>query len=322
MSKLKDTSPVLEVKHLSKYFKAGKKRILKAVDDVSFAVRKGETLGLVGESGCGKTTCGRTGIGLYEKTAGETLFYGEEIATLKGKEKQEFTRRVQMIFQDPYTSLDPRMKVGRLVTEGMRIHKMLKSRQEEQEIAEELLYRVGLHPEYTNRFISEFSGGQRQRIGIARALAVQPEFVLCDEPVSALDVSVQTQIINLLMEQQEKLGLTYLFIAHNLAVVKYISDRIAVMYLGRLIEIGTVEEIYGHPAHPYTKILLSAIPIPDPDLEQKRANMQMREWETTDLYQAGCRFASRCPYATNRCRQELPKWKAIAPDHEAACHLL
>lgn len=314
--------PVLEVRHLSKYFKRGTKQIVKAVDNVSFYVRKGETLSLVGESGCGKTTCGRTAIGLYEKTKGQAFFYGKEISLLRGREKKEFNRRVQMIFQDPYTSLDPRMKAGRLVTEGMRIHHMISGRREEQQKAEELFYQVGLHPEYTNRYIGEFSGGQRQRIGIARALAMKPEFVLCDEPVSALDVSIQAQIINLLMELQEKMDLTYLFISHNLAVVRYISDRIAVMYLGRIVEIGAVEEIYRHPAHPYTKALLSAIPIPDPDLEKRRENLQLKEWELPDLDREGCTFAPRCPYASERCRKETPVLSKLSSEHQAACHFV
>lgn len=316
-----DCQPILEVKNLKKYFTV-KKSILKAVDDVSFFVKRGETLGLVGESGCGKTTCGRTSIGLIEKTSGEILFEGREISSYRGKEKKQFAKKVQMIFQDPYSSLDPKMKVGRLIGEGLRIHGMVKNKREEIELVQELLCQVGLHPDYVHRYIRDFSGGQRQRIGIARALAVEPEFLLCDEPISALDVSVQAQIMNLLRELQEDRGLTYLFIAHDLAVIKHFSNRIAVMYLGQIVEMGEAEELYKHPLHPYTKALLSAAPIPDPDIEMNRKKILLSGEDKEFGYEEQCSFASRCPYVKERCRKEKPKLREAAPGHMAACHLI
>ena len=319
-SGVKGENVILEVRNLSKFFRMGRHSVLKAVHDVSFSVRKGETLGLVGESGCGKTTCGRTSIGLYEKTSGSTLFNGKEIAQMKGKERKDLTKRVQMVFQDPYTSLDPKMKVHRLIAEGIRIHNTAANRNEEQEIVLDMLQKVGLHPSYAYRNIKEFSGGQRQRIGIARALAVQPEFLLCDEPISALDVSIQAQIMNLLMELQEKMGLTYLFIAHDLAVVKHFCDRIAVMYLGKIVEMGGSEEVYGHPLHPYTKALMSAVPIPDPDLEMGRKKILLSGESSSHMGEDRCRFADRCPYVSNQCRNEGPKMKEVAPGHWVACH--
>lgn len=316
-----EKQPILEVKDLSKFFTLGKHKIIKAVDHVSFSIKRGETLGLVGESGCGKTTCGRTSIGLYEKTTGSTLYDGREIETLKGEERKAFAKKVQMIFQDPYTSLDPRMKVHRLIAEGLKIHKLSAGKREEQEQVQELLSQVGLYPDYAHRYIREFSGGQRQRIGIARALAVKPEFVLCDEPVSALDVSIQAQIMNLLMDLQDKMGLTYLFIAHDLAVVRHFCDKIAVMYLGRIVETGNVEEIYNHPLHPYTKALLSAVPIPDPDLEMNRTKILLNSEASMNISEEKCQFAPRCPYASSLCKKEIPPLQTVSPEHKVACHL-
>lgn len=313
---------ILEVEKLNKHFKVGKREVLKAVDNVSFTIRQGETLGLVGESGCGKTTCGRTSIGLYPRTSGKIMYRGQDISKLKGRELKEYHRKVQMIFQDPYLSLDPRMNVGRIITEGLRVHKRVKSRQEEDDRSRELLEQVGLHPDFIHRLPREFSGGQRQRIGIARALAAEPEFILCDEPISALDVSVQAQIMNLLVKLQEERGLTYLFIAHNLAAVKYISDRIAVMYLGRIVETGETQEVYLHPQHPYTQALLSAVAIPDPDVERKRRKIILKGEGTVESIGRGCNFASRCPYAQEICRNVTPELKKIGNGHKAACHLL
>ena len=316
----KETS-LFEVSGLKKYFKTGRKGIARAVDDVSFSIRKGETLGLVGESGCGKTTCGRTGIGLYRRTAGRILYRGREIDELKGREKKEYSRRVQMIFQDPYTSLDPRMKVGKSIAEGLRLHGLVSGAGEERERVEELLGRVGLHPDFAHRLPGEFSGGQRQRIGIARALAVEPEFLLCDEPTSALDVSVQAQIISLLESLQEEQGLTYLFISHNLAAVRYLSDQVAVMYLGRIVEMGKTSEVFDHPLHPYTKALLSAVPIPDPDVERGRSKIILTGETGEKESGVGCGFAPRCPYATKRCREEVPRMPDFPGSHGTACWL-
>lgn len=314
--------PILEVSNLSKHFKMRGKEIVKAVDDVSFSIRRGETLGLVGESGCGKTTCGRTSIGLYEKTAGKTLYYGQEIRELTGRERKEYNRKVQMVFQDPYHSLNPRMKVERIIAEGLRVHNMAGNKQEEKDRIKELLEQVGLHQDYAHRLPSEFSGGQRQRIAIARALAVEPEFVLCDEPISALDVSVQVQIMNLLAKLQEERSLAYLFIAHNLAAVKYISNYIAVMYLGRIVEAGDTKEVYTHPQHPYTQALLSAAAIPDPDVERQRKKIILRDGTEYAKCAQGCSFAPRCPYAQKECLEAAPKLRKLGNNHEAACYLL
>ncbi|WP_042349489.1 ABC transporter ATP-binding protein [Bacillus massiliigorillae] len=262
---------LLEVNHLKQYFNAGKHNIVKAVDDISFFIYKGETLGLVGESGCGKSTTGRTIIRLYEATDGEVLFRGKNVHGKKSKEEMKtLNRKMQMIFQDPYASLNPRMKVSDIIAEGIDIHGLASSKEERMNQVYELLETVGLNREHANRYPHEFSGGQRQRIGIARALAVQPDFIIADEPISALDVSIQAQVVNLLKQLQKEKGLTYLFIAHDLSMVKYISDRIGVMYFGKLVEITTSEELYNNPLHPYTKSLLSAIPQPDPISERKR----------------------------------------------------
>lgn len=317
---MEDSKHLLEVKHLKKYFRTGK-NMLKAVDDVSFFIKKGETVGVVGESGCGKTTCGRTILGLYDKTDGEVLYCGKDVHQLKGRERKQFTKKAQIIFQDPYASLDIKMKVQEIIAEGIRAHGLLKNEKEIREKVKELLITVGLDAGYANRYVHEFSGGQRQRIGIARALAVEPEFIVCDEPISALDVSIQAQIVNLLDELQRKKGLTYLFIAHDLSMVKYISDRVMVMYLGKIMEITEADRLYEQPAHPYTKALLSAIPIPDPKVELTKKRIKMEGEIPSPLNPpSGCRFANRCPYVEERCREEEPELRLIAPNHYAACH--
>lgn len=316
------TEYLLEVRGLKKYFKMGKDRTLKAVDDVSFSIRKGETLGVVGESGCGKTTCGRTCIGLYDKTDGQVLYRGRDVHEMRGGERKQFTKKAQIIFQDPYASLDPKMKVRDIIAEGIRAHKLAGSEAETQQKAAKLLETVGLDREYGGRYIHEFSGGQRQRIGIARALAVEPEFIVCDEPISALDVSIQAQIVNLLGELQRERGLTYMFIAHDLSMVKYISDRVMVMYLGKIVEITASDRLYANPAHPYTKALLSAIPIPDPKVEEAKERIRIEgELPSPVNPPKGCRFQSRCRYATEKCRTEEPELKQIGEDHYAACHM-
>lgn len=317
---MEDSKHLLEVKHLKKYFRTGK-NMLKAVDDVSFFIKKGETVGVVGESGCGKTTCGRTILGLYDKTDGEVLYRGKDVHQLKGRERKQFTKQAQIIFQDPYASLDIKMKVQEIIAEGIRAHGLLKNEKEIREKVKELLITVGLDAGYADRYVHEFSGGQRQRIGIARALAVEPEFIVCDEPISALDVSIQAQIVNLLDELQRKKGLTYLFIAHDLSMVKYISDRVMVMYLGKIMEITEADRLYEQPAHPYTKALLSAIPIPDPKVELTKKRIKMEGEIPSPLNPpSGCRFANRCPYVEERCREEEPELRLIAPNHYAACH--
>ena len=313
---------LLEVKGLKKYFKAGK-GTLKAVDDVSFYIRPGETLGVVGESGCGKTTCGRTVLGLYDRTDGEVLYKGQDVHQMKGKERQNFTKHAQIIFQDPYASLDPKMKVYNIVAEGIRAHGLLKTEAEIKNRVEELLVTVGLDKQYAERFVHEFSGGQRQRIGIARALAVEPEFIVCDEPISALDVSIQAQIVNLLGRLQKEKDLTYMFIAHDLSMVKYISDRVMVMYLGKVVEITASNQLYANPMHPYTKALLSAIPIPDPKVEEGKERIKMGgEIPSPVDPPAGCRFQNRCKYATERCKKEEPKLRLVGNDHYVACHMI
>ena len=321
MSTEKDV--LIEVKHLKKYFQVGKNATLKAVDDVSFEIYKGETLGMVGESGCGKTTCGRTCIGLYSKTDGQVLYKGEDVHTLSGKERQNFKKEVQMVFQDPYGSLDPRMTVSEIVGEGIDIHHLAKSKQERQDKIYHCLELVGLNREHANRFVHEFSGGQRQRIGIARALAVDPEFMVLDEPISALDVSIQAQVVNLLIDLQKKMGLTYLFVAHDLSMVKHISDRIAVLYLGTLVELATSDELFANPLHPYTQALLSAIPVPDPQVEKEREAKKIRlEGDVPSPINPapGCRFKGRCRYCTDICQKELPPLKDVGDGHFVACH--
>lgn len=311
---------ILEVKHLKKYFKVPAGDV-KAVDNVSFSIRKGETLGLVGESGCGKSTTGRTIIRLYEPTSGEIYFKGVNIAKLSKKEMKTFTRSMQMIFQDPYASLNPRMTIADIIGEGIDIHKISKGEERRQRIYE-LLNTVGLNEEHANRFAHEFSGGQRQRIGIARALAVEPEFIVCDEPISALDVSIQAQIVNLLQDLQKEKGLTYLFIAHDLSMVKHISDRIAVMYLGQIVELAESVELSTNPLHPYTEALLSAIPIPDPNVERVRQRIILEGDVASPINTpAGCPFAPRCSKAMPVCLENRPEFREIKPGHFVACHL-
>ncbi|HXH23036.1 MAG TPA: dipeptide ABC transporter ATP-binding protein [Dehalococcoidia bacterium] len=292
----------------------------KAVDGISFNVRRGETVGLVGESGCGKSTTGRCILQLYKPTEGSITFDGTELTDLRGNELRLFRRKMQMIFQDPYASLNPRMSVRDIIGEPLAIHNLAKGKERNERVAE-LMKIVGLNPYYASRFPHEFSGGQRQRIGIARALAVEPDFIVCDEPVSALDVSIQAQIINLLEELQEQFQLTYLFIAHDLAVVRHISDRVAVMYLGKMMELADRNEIYENPLHPYTKALLSAVPIPDPLLERKRERIILTGDVPSPLRPPrGCVFHTRCPIAIDECRQEIPEWREVQPGHWVACH--
>lgn len=314
---------ILSVQHLKKYFEVGKNATLKAVDDISFDIYKGETLGVVGESGCGKTTCGRTCIGLYDRTDGKVLFKGKDVHALSGKEKFAFKKEVQMVFQDPYGSLDPRMTVADIIGEGIEIHRMAKDKKERQQMIYNYLELVGLNREHANRFVHEFSGGQRQRIGIARALAVEPEFMVLDEPISALDVSIQGQIVNLLVELQKKMGLTYMFVAHDLSMVKHISDRVAVLYLGSLVELTTSEELYSNPRHPYTQALLSAIPIPDPDVEEEREKNKIHlEGEVPSPInpKPGCKFRPRCKYAKPICEEKMPEIQDVGNQHFVACH--
>ena len=313
---------LVEVKNLKKYFNLGNGRILKAVDDVSFNLKKGETLGLVGESGCGKTTCGRTILGAYEATGGEVLFQGKNIYTLDKKDKKEFRKDAQMIFQDPYASLDPRMTVGDIVAEGIDVHNIYNNRSDRQNRIYELLELVGLNKEHASRFPHEFSGGQRQRIGIARSLAIDPKFIVCDEPISALDVSIQAQIVNLLINLQQELGLTYLFIAHDLSMVRHISDRVGVMYLGCLVELAESNELYCNPQHPYTKALLSAIPVPNPKIERNKKRIELQGEVPSPINpKPGCRFKERCKYAKEVCGQVTPELKEIDKNHFVACHL-
>ena len=296
---------LIEVKDLKKYFKVGKNAVLKAVDGVNFKIYKGETLGLVGESGCGKTTCGKTVMGLYEATGGQVIFDGTDIHSLNRREKKEFTKRAQIIFQDPYSSLNPRMTVGDIIGEGIDIHGLCHGKEREEKI-HELLELVGLNREHASRFPHEFSGGQRQRIGIARALAIEPEFIVCDEPISALDVSIQAQVVNLLIELQQKKNLTYLFIAHDLSMVKHISDRVGVMYLGNMVEFASSDELYAEPLHPYTTALMSAIPIPDPDAEKEKKRIPI-EGEIRSRDAGSRRDAGMLRISAGRRRRSLPR---------------
>ncbi|MBQ6868440.1 MAG: ATP-binding cassette domain-containing protein [Clostridia bacterium] len=313
---------ILEVKNLKKYFKSGK-GTLKAVDGVSFFINKGETLGVVGESGCGKTTTGRTCIGILDKTEGQVLYKGKDVHSLKGADKKAFTKEVQIIFQDPYSSLDPKMRVHDIIAEGLRAHKMCATKEQERAKVQELLTTVGLNAEHATRYVHEFSGGQRQRIGIARALAVEPEFIVCDEPISALDVSIQAQIVNLLIRLQKEKGLTYMFIAHDLSMVKHISDRVAVMYLGTVAEITDSNSLYRNPLHPYTQALLSAIPIPDPEVEEKKERIKLiGELPSPIDPPAGCRFKGRCKFATDICDKERPELREVETGHYVACHMV
>jgi oligopeptide transport system ATP-binding protein len=311
---------LVEVKHLKKYFNV-RSGVLKAVDDVSFDICRGETLGLVGESGCGKTTCGRTLLGIYEATGGDVFFEGNNTSTMNKQLKKDFKRNAQIIFQDPYASLNPRMTVSDIIAEGMDIHGLYMHK-ERQERIYEMLNLVSLNKEHAGRFPHEFSGGQRQRIGIARALAINPKFIVCDEPISALDVSIQAQIVNLLIKLQGELNLTYLFIAHDLSMVKHISDRVGVMYLGCLIELATSAELYKNPLHPYTQALLSAIPIPDPEAEKNKQRVVLEGDIPSPINpEPGCRFRSRCRYAKAVCSEKRPELKEVGPGHFVSCHL-
>ncbi len=295
---------------------------VKAVDNVSFDIREGETLGLVGESGCGKSTTGRTMLQLYRPTSGKVYYQDQDLTTLKGEDLRRMRRFMQIIFQDPYASLNPRLTVGDIIGEPLEVHRVEKSKKKRQERVQELLRRVGLNPYFINRYPHEFSGGQRQRIGVARALALQPKFIICDEPISALDVSIQAQVVNLLEKLQDEFGLTYLFIAHDLSMVRYISDRTAVMYLGKIVELAEREELYSHPLHPYTQALLSAVPVPDPVVERTRQRMIL----TGDVPSpanppSGCNFHPRCPLHQD-CQEEGPEWREVSPNHWVACHLV
>jgi oligopeptide transport system ATP-binding protein len=313
--------PILQVRNMKKHFHVGGGRILKAVDNFSIDIARGETFGLVGESGCGKSTAGRTIIRLYGATDGEVLFNGENVHKLSGRKLKEFNRNMQMVFQDPYASLNPRMTVGNIIAEGIDIHG-LSSGSKRKERVMQLLNDVGLNEEHANRFPHEFSGGQRQRIGIARALAIEPQFIIADEPISALDVSVQAQVVNLFKKLQKERGLTYLFIAHDLAMVKHISDRIGVMYLGHLVEVTTSNDLYAKPLHPYTVSLLSAIPIPDPEIERKRERIILEGEVPSPLNPpSGCPFRTRCPKAMPECAASMPPVKEVEPGHFVACHL-
>ena len=295
---------------------------IKAVDGVTFDIVKGETLGLVGESGCGKTTAGRAILYLYQPTGGEVAFRGIDLAKEGPEDVRRTRRHMQMIFQDPYSSLNPQMRVGEIIARPLRVHGLARTEREEKEHVTELMQKVGLNPSFRDRYPHEFSGGQRQRIGIARALATAPDFIVCDEPISALDVSIQAQIINLLEQLREELGLTYLFIAHDLSMVRYISTRVGVMYLGKMMELTSSDELYENPLHPYTKALLSAIPIPDPPLERQRRRMLLEgELPSPANPPAGCRFSSRCPLATEQCRAVEPEFREITARHWVACHL-
>lgn len=320
---------LLQVENLTKYFYkpqglfGQKKQIVKSVDHVTFDIMRNETLGLVGESGCGKTTVGRTITRLYEPTDGKIIFDGKDISHLTKKELLPYRKKMQMIFQDPYASLNARMTVMDIIREALDLHSDLKTKEEKSKRVYELLDRVGLMREHANRYPHEFSGGQRQRIGIARALAVDPEFIVCDEPISALDVSIQAQVVNMLEDLQREFGLTYLFIAHDLSMVRHISDRIGVMYLGKLVEIGPSEEIYSHHLHPYTEALLSSVPVPDPEKARAKEQIVLQGDIPSPIDPpSGCRFRTRCPRACEQCAQAEPELKPVGNNHYVACHLV
>lgn len=323
------TETLVHVENLTKHFPITKGIIIervvgavRAVDGISFDIQKGETLGLVGESGCGKTTAGRTLLGLYPATSGKTIIDTHSVHDAKGSELMHIRRKAQMIFQDPYASLNPRWTVNAIVSEPLRVHKILSSQQERDARVKDLLELVGLNARHINRFPHEFSGGQRQRIGIARALASDPLFIVCDEPISALDVSIQAQVVNLLEKLQDQLGLTYLFVAHDLSMVRHICDRVAVMYLGVIVEIAEKNELYEKPLHPYTQALLSAVPVPDPQAERvRKRTILVGDVPSPINPPSGCRFHPRCPVAIEKCKTITPEWREAAPQHWVACHL-
>ncbi|HKX29333.1 MAG TPA: dipeptide ABC transporter ATP-binding protein [Blastocatellia bacterium] len=313
-------SLLIEVQDLKKYFPTSNKRFVHAVDGVSFSIQRGETLGLVGESGCGKSTIGRCILRLIEPTSGEVRFDGSDLAKLGRAELRRLRRRMQIIFQDPYSSLNPRMKIGAIIAEPFEVHGVNGKKERREQVAE-LLRLVGLDPDFAERYPHQFSGGQRQRIAIARALALTPDFILADEPVSALDVSVQAQVVNLLQDLQERFGLTYLFISHGLSLVKHISTRVGVMYLGKLVELAPAEEIYAKPLHPYTEALLAAIPIPDPEFKSSSNHKLTGDVPSPIAPPPGCRFHTRCPYAMEQCKTQEPKFNEVSPGHWVACFL-
>lgn len=313
---------MLEVKHLTKHFKINAKQLVHAVDDVSFTLEKGKTLGLVGESGCGKSSCARTIIRMYDPTGGQIFLDGQEITNLNQKQLKPFRKKMQMIFQDPYASLNARMTVRDIIAEPLMAHGIIKRKDQANDLVYPMLERVGLTKEHANRYAHEFSGGQRQRVGIARALILQPELVICDEPISALDVSIQAQVINLLKDFQEEKGVSYLFIAHDLSMVRYVSDDVGVMYLGQLVEVCEADEIYQHPLHPYTKGLLGSIPIANPKLARLKEKSSIEGDIPSPIHPpTGCRFHTRCPYAKDICSQQMPELKDVGSGHKVACHL-
>ena len=316
-----ESSVLLRVENLTKHFPVSGNKVVHAVDDVSFSIEKGKTLGLVGESGCGKSSCARTVIRIYDPTRGKIILDGTDITNLSQKEMLPHRRKMQMIFQDPYASLNARMTVQDIIAEPLRAHHICKNKAEERELVADMLHQVGLNQEHASRYAHEFSGGQRQRVGIARALILHPRLVICDEPISALDVSIQAQVVNMLRAFQEEQGLTYLFIAHDLSMVRYVSDDVGVMYLGKLVEKCGTDEIYAHPLHPYTQGLLSSVPIPDPELARKKENAGIAgDIPSPIAPPEGCRFHTRCPYAEERCRSEVPEFREVSPNHFVACH--